>query len=375
MAKRQKRPKPSLRRQRPPVKPPRRRFLSRLAGVGGGLLSLPFAPLLKAAAGRPAHHLADGRFRNSDGTLIDNSFADLLRWRREAPEISPVTFPLAEKQTALLRDNREKPTLTWIGHASFLLQLSGINLITDPHFSDRASPLPFTGPKRTTPPGLKVDELPAIDGVLISHNHYDHLDHASIAVLAHRRPQTRFFVPLKLADTLTKMGAKNIEEFDWGESRPLADGVRLTAEACHHWSARSPFDRNRTLWASWVIETPSLRLLFIGDTGYSTDFSALAEKYGAFDAAIIPIGAYRPRWFMKTAHINPEESVRIFGDLNTRFAVASHWGTFILTDEPMDEPPRALAEALTAAAIPEDRFALFRHGETRDLSFLQRQPT
>ena len=327
--------------------------------------------ILPTAFATPRHHLPDGTFRNNYIDNERNSFADFLRWRREAPPKAAIHFPLAKKNPAILRDNRIVPTVTWIGHATLLVQINGVNLLTDPHFTDIASPMSFFGPKRTTPPGLTVDELPPINGVLISHNHYDHLDAGSISLIANRQPSVKFLVPLRLKSTVAGFvgDANRVSEFDWGETTTL-DGLAITAEPCQHWSKRGLADTNKTLWASWVVQAPSFRFLFIGDTGYSQDFADLGKKYGGFDLAAIPIGAYKPRWFMKNAHVNPTEAVKILQDARIRFAVATHWGTFPLTDEPMDEPPQKLAAALKQQNLTDERFAVFQHGETRDLSFL-----
>ena len=340
----------------------RRRVLRLLAAM----TALPF--LTARAEGLSSHHLANGTFRNTYIDSVDKPFTDLLRWRRESPPTDVLSFPIAENDPTFLAANREQTTITWIGHATFLLQINGYNILTDPHFSGRASPFSFTGPKRGTSPGLAINNLPPLDAIVISHNHYDHLDENSIAALAQKQPQTPFFVPLRLRETLVAMGAKRVVELDWGQSE-VVGGLRLTAEPCQHWSARGIWDRNKTLWAAWVAETASHRCVFIGDTGYSADFADMGKKYGVFDLALIPIGAYEPRWFMQQAHIAPHESVRIFQDLCARNAVASHWGTFSLTDEPMDEPPQKLQQALAAAAIDDGRFAVFQHGQTRRVPF------
>lgn len=341
----------------------RRRFLQMAAALAAMPIVSKTAWAQKIEA---AHHLANGEFANSDGTQNSKTFSDLNRWRRESPGHEAFPFPLAENDPAFLQSNKKQDTLTWIGHATVLLQTGGVNILTDPHFSERASPVSFAGPKRGTPPGLALEDLPEIHAVLISHNHYDHLDSSSIREIARRHPDAEFFCPLKLGDFIRKRGGQRVHEMDWSESVE-AHGITFGCEPCHHWSSRFPWDRNETLWASWAVRAPGFRFFFIGDTGYSADFAALGEKYGGFDWAAIPIGAYAPRWFMRYAHINPQEAAQIFLDLRAQNALGTHWGVFQLTDEKMDEPPQRIAKAAEDAGIG-NAFHVFQHGETRILS-------
>lgn len=344
----------------------RRRFLRVLAVLAASSFFGKAGKNGRAAASAnfPFHHLPNGEFRNNFIGQIDKPLADLLKWRRESTGHPLLSFPLAENAPAFLRENRTQNTITWIGHATLLLQINGTNILTDPHFSERASPFSFAGPKRGTPPGIAINDLPAIDAVVISHNHYDHLDSDSIKTLARKNPQTRFFCPLKNGAFLSARGARDVRELDWRDSAEF-NGIRFIAAPCQHWSSRFPWDRNRALWAAWVLESPAFRFLFVGDTGYSPDFAALGEQYGGFDWAAIPVGAYEPRWFMKQAHINAEEAAQIYLDAKVRNAIGIHWGTFQLTDEPMNEPPQKLRAA--AARLGAQNFRLFRHGETRAL--------
>ncbi len=316
----------------------------------------------------PAHHLADGTFGNNYIAPINKPAGALAKWRREAPGHPPLSFPLYDKRDAALLPDKQNAA-TWIGHATVFLQLDGVTILTDPHFSNRASPVSFLGPKRTTPPGFALEALPPVDIVVLSHNHYDHLDSRTIRALAKLPKQPQFFAPLGVGKRLRAMGihSANVRELDWHQSARFG-GLTFTAVPCQHWSSRLPWDRNETLWAAWRIQSPKLSALFVGDTGYSQDFADIRAKYGKTDFAIIPIGAYEPRWFMKEAHINPQESVRIFQDIGARFAIASHWGTFQLTDEPMDEPPQKLQMAMQQAGLSAAEFAVLQPGETRDLS-------
>ena len=317
----------------------------------------------------PAHHTESGfqnRYLN-----VPHGLGGFLRWRWEriGLEIPPVEFPLAQNDPAFLKANRSEPTLTWIGHATFLLQLGGLNILTDPVFSQRASPFSFAGPERWVPPGLALVDLPAIDLVVISHDHYDHLDKASVQALAEQRggaPQ--FFVPLGIGAHLQAFGypADKITELDWWQEAKFG-AATIAATPVQHFSGRWINDRNATLWASWVIRMAGKQVYFGGDTGYSADFSDTYARYGAMDLALIPVGAYAPRWFMAPVHVNPSEAVQIHKDLRARHSVGMHWGTFNLTDEPMDEPPQALAMAREAAGVAAKSFVVMQHGETRRL--------
>ena len=319
------------------------------------------------------HHLPDGSFQNVYFSSINKPFSDLIKWRwgRTQPEI--FNFKLYKNDPKFLKENRDIPTLTWIGHSTLLIQYKGVNILTDPHLTQRASPFSFAGPKRYTSPGLSLDDLPIIDLILISHNHYDHLDELTIKTIIKNQPDKppNIFVPLKLKQWFFDLGITNITELDWQESIKFGEW-EVHAVPVQHWSARTPFDRNKTLWAGWVLETEGFRFFFAGDTGYSKDFKNLGEKFGQFDLAAIPIGAYEPRWFMKDAHVNPEEAVMIHQDINARYSVGIHWGTFIMTDEPVEEPPKRLLVALEKAGISEENFFVMEHGETKVLDFLKR---
>jgi L-ascorbate metabolism protein UlaG (beta-lactamase superfamily) len=320
-------------------------------------------------AARAGEHHTEGGFRNP-GNYEDRSFLDFLRWRwqrmfKDIPDPGSSHFPLAENDPAFLRANREALTATWVGHATLLVQMGGLNVLTDPQFSDRASPVQWAGPRRVAPPGLALGDLPPIDVVLVSHDHYDSLDAGSMEALA-RRPggeDTVFFVPLGFKEWMERRGARRVVELDWWETRQ-ADGATVTAVPVQHWSKRSPLERNSRLWAGWAVEAGGRRFLFVGDTGYADVFKEIGERLGPFHLAAIPIGAYEPRWFMKRHHVSPEEAVRIHRDVRSVKSVGIHWGTFALTDEPLDEPPERLRDALRDAGIPEEEFVVLRHGET-----------
>jgi len=294
------------------------------------------------------------------------------QWRDELPKppASDYILPVVMPEADYLRANGTEPTVTWLGHATLLVQVGGLNILTDPHFGDRASPFAFAGPKRVVAPPIRVEDLPHIDVVLISHSHYDHLDEDSVIRLnAQRGGPPRFYVPLGLKPWLADVGVTHVEELDWWESRRL-DGVEVHLVPAQHWSARTPWDDNRTLWGGFVLLHRELRFYYSGDTGYSRDFEDIGRRFGGFDLAAIPVGAYEPRWFMGPQHVNPEEAVKIHQDVNARYSVGVHWGTFELTDESLDEPPAKLAAARSAAGLAPERFFLMAHGETRRIADL-----
>ncbi len=335
-------------------------------------LGFIYMTALNCAAQSPSadkpHHTPGG-FRNVH-VYEENGFGDFVKWRRERakkeiPGPESYHFPLAKNDPGFLKQNRDKNTVTWIGHATLLLQVAGYNILTDPHFSKRASPVQWAGPERVAPLGLALEELPPIDIVVISHDHYDSLDEQTIKKLRQRPggEKTRFYIPLGLKNWFAIRGVDQVIEMDWWDRQRDGD-LEIIAVPVQHWSKRSLFSRNKTLWAGWVINAKAFRFMFVGDTGYASHFKEIGEKLGPFDLAAIPIGAYEPRWFMKNHHVNPEEAVQIHKELRTQKSVAIHWGTFILTDEPLDEPPKRLASALQKNQIPQEDFLVPQHGQT-----------
>ncbi|GGY06470.1 MBL fold metallo-hydrolase [Paludibacterium paludis] len=301
---------------------------------------------------------------------------DLARWRRERKAAGLPKPPLDDlsclpADLGFLQANRGERAVTFIGHVTLLWQTAGLNLLTDPVFSERCSPLPFAGPRRHQPPGVALDALPHINAVLLSHNHYDHLDRASVRRLAAQKDgPPRFFVPLGMdawfRANLPLLPADHIIALDWWESAAIGE-VALTFVPVQHWSARTPFDRNATLWGGWIIGDRDWRAFFSGDLGDSRDIDDIAARFAPFDFCALGIGAYEPRWFMKNQHINPFEAVDIHRRLRSRESLGIHWGTFELTDESLDEPPRELARARAAAGIGENEFYVLRPGQTRRL--------
>jgi N-acyl-phosphatidylethanolamine-hydrolysing phospholipase D len=264
-------------------------------------------------------------------------------------------------------------TATWVGHSTVLLQIGGVNLLTDPIWSERASPVQWAGPRRVMPPALALDALPPLDVVLLSHSHYDHLDKATVKALARRHPHATWVVPLRLGAYLRDFGVRPIVELDWWQGAEV-HGVTIHGTPARHFSARRPRDRNHTLWSGFVLEAGGRRIYFAGDTAFHPEFRRIGTEHGPFDFVMMPIGAYDPRWFMHIVHVDPEEAVQAYADIISAHRTALpplmmgiHWGTFRLTDEPMDEPPRRTLAAWRAAGFPEHRLWIARFGETRSL--------
>ncbi|TVQ98656.1 MAG: MBL fold metallo-hydrolase [Desulfovibrionales bacterium] len=349
-------------------------------------------PLAFGCSGKNPHYDPDKPHHTSTG--FQNNYPhsrpsglDFWRWfvqrrleglpKKPTLELAPVAPELE-----FLHANRSQPAVTWIGHATLLMQMGGLNILTDPIFSERASPVQWAGPKRWQAPGVALDELPHIHLVLISHSHYDHLDLRSVRELAVQPGGAPLFaVPLGLKEWFHRNvpGARGrVQAYDWWDkTKPEALATALpeatVATTVHfvpaqHWSQRTLWDRNRTLWGGWVVEQPDFVFYFAGDMGYSQDTKDIGERFGGFDLAAIPVGAYEPRWFMQSQHINPEEAVLVHQDVRTRRSIGVHWGTFHgITDEPLDQPIADLAEAKANHGLTNDDFFLLRHGETRRL--------
>lgn len=318
---------------------------------------------------------------------------DFWRWRLTAKPRRWPTRVVLDPQAPPPAPRGDEIVATWIGHATFLLQTARANFLTDPVFSDRVSPVRWAGPRRAHPPGLALDALPRIDAVLLSHDHYDHCDAASLRHLAARHDPV-FIAPLRHRDVLAAAGARRIVELDWWDTHALpAASVTLTPSK--HWSNRLGTPRNHRLWGGFVlefsfsdapsgahfdragarppkdprsrIETPSAvrRVWFVGDTGYDREiFHAVGARCGAPDLALVPIGAYEPRWFMAPMHMNPAEAVQLHRDVGARVSLGMHWGTFQLTDEGREEPPQALAAARQAAGLAPEEFQVVAPGHS-----------
>jgi len=290
--------------------------------------------------------------------------SDVRRWRSErqkAPWPTRVEDPARPPPTRVAPD---RIAVTFIGHSTFLVQIGGICILTDPIWSERCSPVSFAGPRRARRPGQSLDALPGVDLLLVTHNHYDHMDLPTL-----RKVRKRWAPPtatgLDNARHLAKAGIRDAVELDWWQSTDLA-GVRVTYVPAQHFSARTLWDRNRSLWGGFIVEAGGAVVYFAGDSGYCPYFAEIGRRFPRIDLALLPIGAYEPRWFMRTHHINPEEAVRAHRDLRARRSIGMHFGTFQLTDEAIDAPVLALRRERASAGIPDREFDVLAFGETRE---------
>lgn len=264
--------------------------------------------------------------------------------------------------------------ITWIGHSTFLIQVGGLNVLTDPIWSDRCAPVQWAGPKRHVAPGVAFDELPPIDLVLQSHDHYDHFDDWTVRAIARAHPAARWVTPLGVARRLRARGVTQVVELDWWQRDEMLGaslGARVTCVPAQHFSGRTPSDRNRSLWGGFALQVGGQNIYFVGDTSWHDGFAEIGRRTGPFDTVLMPIGAYDPRWIMQPVHVDPEEAVQAFVELqqahpaSAPVMVAMHWGTFVLTDEPLDEPPQRVRAAWASAGLAADRLWVMAPGETR----------
>lgn len=310
------------------------------------------------ASGARSDHFDGERFFNPSGAH-GQPFSRVLRLLRTPRTPWPAEVPVAEQRPAPLGD--AAAVITWIGHASFLIQTPHANILADPVYSPRASPVSFLGPRRVRRPGVRFDDLPKIDLVLLSHCHYDHCDLPTLRALA-RRDQPLVVTPLGNGPLIRSAGIRRVEELDWWQTASLPP-VAVTLTPAQHFSARSPFDRNRRLWGGFVVETGSARrIFFAADSGYAGHFREVPGRCGPIDVALLPIGAYEPRWFMRDIHMDPAEAVQAHLEVGATVSVAMHFGTFQLTPEGIDAPGEALAAARAARGVAPEAFRVLDVG-------------
>lgn len=314
----------------------------------------------QVSAVKPAHHTEDG-FRNSYHEAIEKSPWSFIKAKYFSDEVfadheaEAHLVPIAQPEFAHLASPPAAPQVTWLGHSTFLIQYRGLNILTDPILSGRASPVSFAGPARLVDMPVTLKDLPRIDFVVISHNHYDHLDQETIEALGNT---PRYLVPLRLKEWFVDSGidATQVDEFDWWDQMNFGT-LTITATPSQHWSARGLYDRNKTLWAAWHLRIDNFTTWFGGDTGYNEiEFKQIREKLGPVDLGLIPIGAYAPRWFMKAQHVDPAEAIRLHRDIGARQSIGMHWGTFELSAEPIMQPAERIAEAQKQGLVGVDEF-------------------
>ena len=318
--------------------------------------------------GRPLAYQEDGRFQNPWMKDRPSPIKFFKSWffgsddsnipsTRLLEETLPVKSPVWLSENFSVSEAR----LTWLGHATVLAEIDHFTILTDPMFSERASIVQFAGPKRYTAPACKVSELPNITAVVISHNHYDHLDINTVSKLSRLQPNIQWFVPAGLGKWMldnTEARPETVRELTWWQEVELeeAGGLRFVFTPANHWCKRGLSDDNKVLWGSWAVLGPSNRFWFGGDTGYCEAFKHIGDTYGPFDLAAIPIGAYQPNWFMKYQHVHPGEAVEVHKDVQSRKSLGIHWGTFKLTTENYLEPPALLNTFLNRSGLENDVF-------------------
>jgi len=321
-------------------------------------------------------------FSNSDRSIVIGNFPWYeMVWRSLRGDFRPLREPVGGYEQfasdwsvavdhGRIARRQIEPVVTWLGHVSILLQVAERNILMDPTLAQFAGPYGRVGAPRRVPAPLAAEQLPPIDTVLISHNHYDHLCHDTIARLLRSGQRPRFLVPAGLKPWFDARNIGQVTELHWWEQATLGSGLQAHFTPSQHWSRRTPWDTNASLWGGYMLVwersgAPAWRFLFPGDTGYSRDFAVIRQHLGAVDFLALPIGAYLPRSFMRNMHINPADAVQLMLDLETKQAMAVHWGTFALTQEAFDQPPQDLAVALSERGLSSEAVWLLRHGESR----------
>nr|WP_255695609.1 MBL fold metallo-hydrolase [Rhodohalobacter sp. 614A] len=315
-------------------------------------------------SGPVSDHFNGSKFVNPSGATTQSTL-EVLKWslNREPGEWTELTeenATFAEKPASRVTNSL---AITYVNHATFLIQTGGLNILLDPVWSERVSPLSFAGPKRMRPPGLKFEDLPEIDLVILSHNHYDHLDIETLKKI-NTQYAPDFIVPLGVDLYLNKQGISQTTALDWWDQEAVSEDIVVNSVPAQHFSARGLFDRNKTLWAGYVLETPFGNVYFAGDTGYDDFFKEIGEKFGSVKVGLIPIGAYKPEWFMGPIHVNPAEAIQIHKDVNAEISFGMHFGTFPLADDGMEEPANDFYEAMQKPENAGVNFKLLTEGDT-----------
>lgn len=306
------------------------------------------------------------RFLNADPEQRAHGLGAVLRWKLSSRAAKWPRWVENPAPAARPRLRPDEIRVTFINHATLLIESPVGNLLTDPVFSERTSPLSWIGPRRVRAPGLALEALPPIHGILLSHDHYDHLDVPSLKAL-HQRWQPWVATPLGVGHRLRRLGLQAIDELDWWQGTER-NGIAVTCTPAQHFSGRGLFDRNQTLWGGLSVRVAGQHLYFAGDTGYGAFFSQIRERLGAPDLSLLPIGAYAPRWFMKPVHMDPQDAIRAHQDLDSRRSLGIHWGTWQLTDEALEEPLERLAQARAEAGLAPGSFTVLPHGGSFTLS-------
>lgn len=311
-----------------------------------------------------SHHTPEG-FCNPEPELRQSG--DIKRWRRER-RAQDLPRPPAQGYEQFIKRwwqpadlSGHEDAVWWLGHACILLRITGRYTLIDPALSARVSPVQFFGPRRKTPSPMAISDLPALDNVFVSHNHYDHLDRPTIKKILRRFPLVNFVVPLGLGKWFRRIGARSVVELDWWQQTQV-DALTVHAVPARHWSMRTLWDRNRSLWCGWVFQNERLNFWFSGDSGYSENLLEIPRRLGPFNLAALPVGAYAPKWFMRGQHMDPEQAVFLHQAMGQPYTVPIHWGVFELADESLDEPPEVLRHAMESFPLDTHRFYAHRIG-------------
>ncbi len=317
-------------------------------------------------------HRKGSRFRNPHLGNLRRGLHHLFLWwigyydDKEPIEEAPSDFSYPKADAF----SPDEPTVTFVNHSTFLIQIDGLNILTDPVWGERASPFQFIGPTRQHAPPFAIEELTHVDYVLISHNHYDHLDLPTVLELKRRFPDIMWYVPLGLTEWFHAQGIHNVRELDWWDSHKAEEHLEVHAVPAQHYSGRGLLDGNKSLWAGWVVtinrpDRTKRSFYFVGDTGYNdVQFKQIGETFGCMDLSLIPIGVYRPTEFMKTVHTGPEDAVEIHLDVNSILSIGTHFGTFKLSSEPVDQPPYDLYQTMEEKGLPHHTFRVLKPGDT-----------